>query len=125
MDGNAVIVGSRSANQGFLTGAGALYAFTVDTLALGLAPSVVQVGDNVQFRFCGGIPAGLVGLILSGVNGLPAFQLLVVLPFDANGEAQLFGSLQSGPSGAVIEFRAISFLPQGLAASNPVTLTLK
>lgn len=126
MDGARCVVSSRSARVGSTSQAGALYAFTVDAIALGINPGTAQPGDTVQFTICGGLPGGLVGLVLTGVNGAPTFQLLLIQTFGAAGQATITGTLGASVSPVLAEFRALGFYQPGkLGLSNPVLLQVQ
>jgi hypothetical protein len=68
-----------------------------------LEPPVRSPGQEVQALAWGGMPGGLVALVISSIDGAPVFVIALVDVFDANGEYLLQDDLpDDAPTGITI-----------------------
>lgn len=73
-----------------------------------------QSGSPLELRGNLGPPGGPAALFLTGVNGVPRFDFLVVATFDASGSALLAsGPVPSGFAGTTLSLRALAINAAG------------
>jgi len=107
---------------------GVVFAYALNDLYLMAAPPDPIPGDTVVVDLRGG-PPGLLGLmVLTDISGTPAFDPLLLAPFDANGELQLTADVDASVSGLDFTIRAWSQNRKGrgpLMDSIDVTVSIQ
>lgn len=94
---------------------------------LNVEPPSATAGGEVQAVAWNGAPAGLVALVLTSIDGLPIFEIVLIDLFDAAGEYHLATTLpDDAPAGVTVGITAWGQTPAGkLKPSNEELLILQ
>lgn len=92
---------------------GSVSAFLGNDLWLQSVPPVAYTGTAVSLQIRNGPPAGLAGLYLVELNGVPLFAPIAFLHLDGFGESSLNGTVPPGLVDVDCRFRAYAIGPGG------------
>jgi len=98
-DGFPDLVIGTPANGTNQSHGGHVAIYAGNDLWLQATPAKPQVGDTVVVDLRGGAPGRLGMVVLTEISGVPTFDVLLVTPFDVNGELQLTADVDPSVSG--------------------------
>ncbi|QDU65208.1 FG-GAP repeat protein [Engelhardtia mirabilis] len=124
LDGETLFAGAPFAG-GAVSNSGAAFVFEATDLALDALPDDVVGGQVLELRTHGGLAGAPMGLALTGVSGLPFFDVLYLGSFDPAGQVSFLPVVPPALVGLELDFLAGGFWnPAELGFSNTVTVTV-
>jgi hypothetical protein len=89
---------------------GAAYCHEVGEFGLDIRPSVLQLGDLVQFNSCAGNPGAPVVTFVTAVGGVSSFrQVPIATVFDSTGAFSTITRIHDVPDNVPVDIEFLSF----------------